>query len=62
MGIKTEKIVFDELGKKQLGGAYGVMVYMKDYSEEVDKENANTSILYVYDENDKVIKRIFGEL
>ena len=62
MDSKTEKIVFDEFDKKQLGGSYGIMVYMKDFVEEVDKSNANTSILYIYDENDKVIQRIYGEL
>ena len=49
MDIKTEKIVFDEFAKKQLGGSYGIMVYMKDFIEEVDKLDANTSILYISD-------------
>ena len=62
MDNKTKKIVFDEIAKKQLGGSYGIMVYMKDYIEEVDKSKANTSILYIYDDNDKVIQRIYGEL
>ncbi|MGN1345014.1 MAG: hypothetical protein ACI4U3_10550 [Traorella sp.] len=47
MDSKTEKIVFDEFTKKQLGGNYGIMVYMKDFLEEVDYQCQYFNTLYL---------------
>lgn len=59
MGKK--EIVFNDEEKKLLGGVKGVMVFLKD-GKEVEEKDADSSILYIYDEDGNNIRRIYGEV
>lgn len=58
--VKKE-IIFNDEEKKVLGGVKGVMVFLKD-GKEVDDKEADSSILYIYDEDGNNIRRIYGEV
>lgn len=58
--VKKE-IIFNDEEKKVLGGVKGVMVFLKN-GEEVDEKEAESSILYIYDEDGNNIRRIYGEV
>lgn len=58
--VKKE-IIFNDEEKKILGGVKGIMVFLKD-GKEVDDKEADSSILYIYDEDGNNIRRIYGEV
>lgn len=59
--LVKKEIIFNDEEKKVLGGVKGVMVFLKD-GKEVDDKEADSSILYIYDEDGNNIRRIYGEV